>query len=276
MEAKVVVNNLITLYREKKLSHAYLIETNSVSKCYYDIKKVVKGICCNSTYSEKCEKCNMCHLIDENSLPSLITIEHDGKSIKKEAIENLKNTFSKIPVYTDNNIYILKYPEKMNDTAFNKMLKFLEEPENNIIGFFITENKDNVANTIVSRCELLKINYSDNTESENLGIESSDYQHFFNLANEYSKKLDANDTSLIWYNSKVLINEITSRTEITLFLRILFNIYLEKLKNSLGSHDNLHIKLKIIAKYLEQLNYNVNTTLLLDSLVIEMGEENER
>ena len=46
----------------------------------------------------------------------------------------------------------------MNDTSFNKMLKFLEEPEDNILGFYITRNKDSVANTIVSRCELIKMN----------------------------------------------------------------------------------------------------------------------
>ena len=124
MEAKEVVKNLIDLYREKKLAHAYLIETNNITKCYEDIKVIIKNINCFHEYKENCSECNLCHLIDENTLPSFITIEPDGKNIKKESIEFLKNAFSKVPIYTENNIYVIKYAEKMNGTAFNKMLKF--------------------------------------------------------------------------------------------------------------------------------------------------------
>jgi len=272
VEANIVINSLIDLYREKKLAHAYLIETNNVTKCYIDVKKIIKGICCKEIYKEDCSNCNLCHLIEENNLPSLITIEPDGKNIKKEAIENLKQSFSKIPIYTENNIYIIKYPEKMNDTAFNKMLKFLEEPEDNIIGFFITENKDNVANTIVSRCELIKMNYSGSLESDILGIDEEQYNFYIELANNYCDKIENKDSDLLWYNSSVLLKEISSRSEVTIFLKILFNIYMEKLKNNLALKDLFYEKTKIIAKYLEQLNYNVNLSLLLDSLVIEIGD----
>ncbi|MBQ6840861.1 MAG: hypothetical protein IJO63_01940 [Bacilli bacterium] len=272
METNAVVNNLITLYREKKLAHAYLIETNNIVKCYEDVKKIVMGICCPSNFQDNCSECNLCHLIKENNLPSLITVEPDGKNIKKEAIENLKSSFSKIPVYTENNIYIIKSPEKMNDTAFNKMLKFLEEPEDNIIGFFITENKDNVANTIVSRCEILKINYKSNSDSDVLGVDEDTYNRYFELAQEYQNMLEKNDSSIVWYNNSVLAKELSNRTEITIFLKLLFNLYMENVKVNHEDREFVFKKVKIISKYLEQLNYNVNTSLLLDSLAIEMGE----
>lgn len=272
MEIEILVNQLINLYREKRMAHAYLIETNNINKCFSDIKKVIKGISCVDKYEEKCTKCNICHLIDLNSLPSLIVIEPDGKNIKKEAIENLKSSFSTKSVYTENNIYVIKYPEKMNDTAFNKMLKFLEEPEENIIGFFLTENKDNVANTIVSRCEIVKFNYLNNDKSDLLGINSEEYENLKNLAIEYQKMLDDNNSSIIWYNNSVLSKKLLNRNEIIIFLRILFDLYLEQL----GKKTNIYKKINIISKYLEQLNYNVNTLLLLDSLAIEVGEVYEK
>lgn len=272
MEAKNVVNKLITLYREHKLAHAYLIETNNISKCYEDVKKIVKGINCKENYSENCKTCNLCYLIDKNNLPSLITIEPDGKNIKKEAIENLKNVFSKIPLYTTNNIYIIKYPERMNDTAFNKMLKFLEEPEENIIGFFITENKDNVANTIVSRCEIEKMLYNDNTDSEILGIDQNSYTNIFSLAQSYIQMIEKKDKMIVWYNNYVLSKELSNRSEIIVFFKLLFKIYLEKIEKNEADRNVFLKQINIIKKYLAQLNYNVNTLLLLDSFAIEIGE----
>lgn len=277
MEAKEVVNNLITLYREKRLAHAYLIETNNMIKCYEDVKLIIKGIFCKNNYKESCSDCNLCHLIDHNSLPSLITIEPDGKNIKKEAIEDLKSVFTKLPVYTNNNIYIIKYPEKMNATAYNKMLKFLEEPEDNIIGFFITENKDNVANTIVSRCELLKMNYNSNNEAEILGIEEDLYNNLYALAEEYINNIISKFNEVVWYNNNVLNKELTNRVEITVFVKILFNIYLTNFKQETNIKEKkiLFKQIRILNKYLEELNFNVNTSLLLDSLAIELGEAYE-
>lgn len=274
MKVDAVLKNLLTLYHERKMAHAYLIETNNVNKCCNDLKKIIKAICCKEKYSDDCLKCNICHLIDENLLPSLIIIEPDGKNIKKEAIENLKHAFSQIPIYTENNIYLLKYPEKMNDTAFNKMLKFLEEPEENIIGFLITDNKDYVANTIVSRCEIIKMNYNNNSNYDNLGIDSTMYDNYYNLACEYKKRIDNNDIDLLWYNTSVLLKEIPTRLNIINFLKILLNIYLEELNNQVDGKNKIYFKVKIISKYLEQLNFNVNISLLLDSLAIEMRDSN--
>ena len=109
-------------------------------------------------------------------MPNIITIEPDGKSIKKDAVENLKKVFSLKPTYMPFNIYIIKYPEKMNASAYNKMLKFLEEPEEGIIGFYISKNKDNVASTIISRCELVKSYYNNINSSDVSGMSEEEYQ----------------------------------------------------------------------------------------------------
>lgn len=271
MEAKEVVNNLIALYREKKFAHAYLVETNNIQQCFEDIKKIVKFIFCNTEYSDGCLQCNLCHLIEENNLPSLIVIEPDGKSIKKEAIESLKKSFSTTPIYTSQNIYIIKYPEKMNDTAFNKMLKFLEEPEENIIGFFITENKDYIASTIVSRCELVKMMYNVEANEERYNLSAEEYKKYLELVNFYINSLENDQHNLVWYNNSVLVKELAERNNIIIFLKLLFSLFLQKI-NPNEQCTKAHQCLKIIEKYLNQLNYNVNAALLLDSLSIELGE----
>ncbi|MBE6155574.1 MAG: hypothetical protein E7164_02310 [Firmicutes bacterium] len=270
MKAENIINKLTTLYHEKKLSHAYLIETNNLSKCVNDVKIIIKRINCKNEYSDSCGLCNLCHLVDQNNLPSFIIIEPDGKSIKKDAIENLKDSFSKKPIYTDNNIYIIKSPEKMNGTAYNKLLKFLEEPEDNIIGFFITENKDDVANTIISRCEIIKIMYDDNTNYDLLGINENQYNHLKDLAIEYRNQIENSSSDLVWYNSSVLLKEFENRNDTINFLKILLSFYMKDLSDNYNQH--LHQKVKIISKYLEEINFNVNISLLLNSLAIELGE----
>lgn len=267
-----VFDNLLKIYRENKFAHAYLFETNNVENCYQKVIELIKKMLCSNEYAEKCHKCEICHLIDEGNIPSIITIEPDGKKIKKDAIEDLKKVFSLMPSYIPYNIYIIKYPEKMNDTAFNKMLKFLEEPEDNILGFYITDNKDNIASTIISRCEVVKYFLGNNKQL----IDSLDDELktlILNISQEYFEKIEKRASNLLWYNSSVILKTLNTSEQIVCLLNLLYNKYETKLHQK-GSKLIL-AKMKVIAKYLEQLNYNVNISLLLDSFVIEMGDIDE-
>ena len=148
MNINAALLELINIYHENKLAHAYLIETNNVDRCLLELKEVVKEIFKDIQ--------NINTLIDNNTLPSLIIINSSEKTIKKDDIEFLQKSFSLSSMYTDKSIYIIVNPEKMNSSAYNKILKFLEEPEANILGFFITNSKENIASTIISRCEIIK------------------------------------------------------------------------------------------------------------------------
>lgn len=265
MKAEEVINNLINLYRENRLSHAYLIETNHIEKCILDVKKIIKGMSCVHGKIDNCNECNLCNLIDNNNLPSLIILEPDGKYIKKDSVDDLKKRFSTTPIYTKNNMYIVISPENMNDASFNRMLKFLEEPEENIIGFFITMNKDNVADTILSRCEILKIIYQledDIIYDDNLN------------SSEYLNVLKDSSNNILWYNNTVLLKQLETRNDAVLFLKSI----LKKSLNNYITTKNIEDKkiANIVNKYLEQLNYNVNLSLLFNSLAIEIGEVYER
>ena len=139
MEVSKKLEFILKQNEKNKLSHAFLIETNDITRCLEEVKFIIKNINCQNKFSLDCkEKCNLCNLIDKNNLPSLIIIEPDGMSIKKEQILYLEEKFAKKPVYSLYNMYIILNAEKMNLASSNTILKFLEEPEPNIIGFFIT------------------------------------------------------------------------------------------------------------------------------------------
>ena len=69
-----IFQELIQAYRENKLAHAFLIETNDKEKSYHSLLQFLKILNCPDEYKEGCSNCNLCHLIDTNSLPSLLTV----------------------------------------------------------------------------------------------------------------------------------------------------------------------------------------------------------
>ena len=286
-----VLDRLVDYYHENKISHVYLVETNNVELCLEDLKKIVKQIFCAGKYQENCTVCNICNLIDQNYLPSLAIIEPDGSTIKKEQILELKRNFSTVPIYTKDNIYIIKNAEAMTQSSANTMLKFLEEPEEHIMGFFITSNLNNVIPTIRSRCEVIKAMY----DVHELNIDSvfdDSNSEFLNIAMTYLEKLEVEKKDSIMYNRSILLGKISAREDIKKLFQIILIIYEEFLKNSLNlpskyqkfaknnflSSYNSKALLKrvnLVAQFLEDISSNVNLELLLDKFVIDLGDVDE-
>ena len=247
MEVKVL-ENLVKYYHENKLSHAYLIE--------------------------------------QNYLPSLIVVSPDGMNIKKEQILDLKKQFSTVPIYTKENIYVIKNAEKLNGASANTMLKFLEEPEPNIIGFFITDNANNVISTIRSRCEVIRAIYGSN-ELDSKTLMKDDYKDYYDIAVKYLEKIEVEKKDGIMYNRDIVLNKFNERNDIKTIFKVLLIIYEELLNKKLGLETNLDLevlskfdflsnneiikRIKMVIRYIEDIDSNVNIELLLDKFVIELG-----
>ena len=272
-------------YKEKKLAHAYLISTNNIEQCYKVLLNVIKNIFCVDEYSENCDKCTLCHLIDINNLPSLKTVVPDGSFIKKEQVMELKELFSKESQYTKESIYIIKEAEKMNKESANTMLKFLEEPEGNVIGFFITNNEDSILSTIKSRCQTLEVNFPNN-EFEDLNISEEDYIKYSDILTDYLYKIEVERTGSILYNREYLID--LEKNDLIIMLKMILKIYKEKLENKIlkktsdnfeylnkYSYNNLKNKVNLLIETIKKTSYNINMELLLDDFVLEMEALNE-
>lgn len=283
---RIIINieeleKLSKYYRNGNIAHAYLISTNNIDKCMKVLINVIKNIFCVQQYSENCNKCSLCHLIDLGNLPSLKIIEPEGSYIKKEQILDLESSFSKSSQFTDASIYIIKNCEKMNKESANTMLKFLEEPEGNIIGFFVTNSVNNILPTISSRCQHLEINF-ENEIYESLNINKEKYDKLEIIVSDYIKKIEIEKRENILYN-KICLEDYEKEDIIDIF-KILLNIYQNKLENKYLnknidnkygflddlSEKNLKSKIKLIIEILNELMYNVNIDLLLDRFVLEM------
>lgn len=268
------IKSLVKKFNENKLSHVFLMETNDKNALLLDILELCKILNCPNEYDAKCEKCNLCHLIETNSLPSLKIISPDGQAIKKSQMEELKNDFVGIPYLSRYNIYIIQDAEKFNASSANTMLKFIEEPEQNILGFLITNNKENVINTIKSRCEIIKA-YYDAEETRNVD------ERIKELAKDYLYKLEVEKNKSILYN-KVILDEKLEKEEVLALFQIILNIYLDLLNNKPVleklevlkelSYQEVIKRISLVNEVIERLNYNVNVNLLLDYFVLSLED----
>lgn len=277
-----IFQELVHAYHENKLAHAFLLETNDKEKCYQTILHFLKVLNCPKEFQENCITCNLCHLFDTNSLPSLITIYPDGQNIKKEQILELKKAFQTKPVFSKYNMYIIMDAENLNSSSANTMLKFLEEPEEHIIGFFVTNNKENVIDTIKSRCQIL-LDYYDVDDMSEI---PSEYQK---IALDYALEVETTHDDALLYNKDILLPIIKDKKcAFWLFkslLKLYENLYYSSLKISELQEENEKFrfllkknseyffrKIQLILEILDELNYNLNISLVLDRFVLEEGD----
>ena len=272
IEAKQI-NLLLEKLHENKLAHAFLLETNNDLKCYNDVVTFIKMMNCPQSYEENCDKdCNLCNLINNNQLPSFIVIEPDGQVIKKEQILNLMRKFSTKPIFSKYNVYIIKQADRFNSSAANTILKFLEEPEDNIIGFFITNNKENVLSTIRSRCQIVNAEYEEN----GFVIE----EEYLEQVKLYLNYIFTND-DVVLFNKVNMSNLYDDRKKWEMFfLTMLFYIKnccfeksVDKIEviNKINSQQAIKI-ISLIEQILKYIKSNVNIDMILDKFVIEMRD----
>jgi len=269
------INNLVNSYHENKFSHAFLFVTNDIDRCRNDVLELIKVISCPSSYSDDCKTCNLCYQIDKGSLPNLIQIYPDGMNIKKEQILNIEEHFSAKPIYLKNNIYIINNADKLNKAAANTMLKFLEEPEDNILGFFITNNKEQMLDTIKSRCQIVLVNYV----AGELLTSDENFSNIKELSQIYLKSLLIEKKDGIILNKMVFTESVLDRNELHNCLKFWMILFTDAIKQKdLNEFDFLYnidiYKLininKIVFNTLKNVTTNVNMELLMDEFVLEV------
>ena len=146
---KILVNSI----KNNKISHAYLfsgprgIGKTSMAKIF------AKAINCEN-FSKKGDVCNECeHCVEANN-QSVDIIEIDAASNNGvDQIRDLKNKISIVPSNLNYKVYIIDEVHMLTNSAFNALLKTLEEPPSYVVFILATTEFYEVPETIVSRCQ---------------------------------------------------------------------------------------------------------------------------
>ena len=225
---------IIKSFSEEKNSHAFLFVTNNIEKCYQDCIDIIKKINCANGVPDNCE-CNICNTIDKNTNPDVISIFPDGKEIKKDQILDVIRKFSMKPSINKYSSYVIVNADKMNDATANKMLKFLEEPEGKIVGFYITDKLQSILPTIKSRCEVFNYRFGANSILDILEITEEEYGSYYDYAAQLIKMLNDSPKYVLMSESKNFAKK--ERFEIEAILKLMSKIYTIKFESvTLGKY----------------------------------------
>jgi len=251
MQESSNLNLILKNYHENKLSHAFLVDTNSLEETLKEIKKIIAEILSDIP--------NVKNLIEKGNLLNLKIIYPDGQFIKKEQILNLKNDFKTIPIYSKYNIYIIMEAEKLNSSSSNTLLKFLEEPEDNILAFLITNNKQSILETIISRCQyynhFIKIDLEE--------------KQYFNILSDFLEMVHKDKNKALLYAKRKLNDEINDKNKCTIFFQEILSYYNDILIKQQINKGFIISQIALVNEMLYRLNYNVNIPLLLESFILK-------
>lgn len=136
-----------------KISHAYLFTgTRGTGKtsCAKILAKAVN--CLQLNNGEPCGECEMCRAAAGDELTDIMEIDAASNN-GVDNIRDLKEQVSFTPVAGKYRVYIIDEVHMLSLSAFNALLKTLEEPPSHVVFILATTEVHKLPSTILSRCQ---------------------------------------------------------------------------------------------------------------------------
>lgn len=296
----IVTKLLLNSFENNKLVQAYLFVSNDKSFLLdYAISFSKKLI--TENYDEK-----ICNMINNNNYPELKIIEPVNNIIKKEQLLELQQSFQLKPTLGNKLVYIINGADKLHVSSANTILKFLEEPSENIVAILLTDNLPRVLPTIKSRCQNLIFKNKKEENLNKLDILLNEYKTKVYDKEDYVEQfnnLKENMVSFIKQIEKLKIKEFIhykdsifdiykTKDEINILFDfmlyfyydmlnlmisrkfIYMNDYVEDMNEiiQINDIDKIQKKLQLIENTKIKLETNMNLKLLMDEFIIKYSE----
>lgn len=261
-------------------SHAYLFNVNSLDSSFLYAKEFAKSIILQGIDKKIFEYEDISYKIDNDEFDDLYVVNPETIGINSEEINKLLN-YMETKSLRDNGrrVYIIYGFERLTRDISNKILKFLEEPQDNIYAILLTENFEKILPTIVSRCQVMNFSFPNKEDN----IEKIE------LMMKFLSTLIVNKKKTIAYENDYFYESLTNRLDFYDNFEVLERIISETLNSKyqnienkyvlddLKSYPNLTIinLLNVTNKLKCLIKNNINLNLLLDRYIIEITEELE-
>ncbi|WP_342261197.1 DNA polymerase III subunit gamma/tau [Spiroplasma endosymbiont of Notiophilus biguttatus] len=160
--------NIVRILKNSVLNnsfnHAYLFSGSKGTGKTSTAKIFAKAINCqNNIDGDACNTCENCISISSNNCIDILEI--DGASNNGvDEIRSIRDNINLLPMNFKYKVYIIDEVHMLTTSAFNALLKTLEEPPQHIIFILATTEPYKVIPTIISRClwfEFKKINVNE-------------------------------------------------------------------------------------------------------------------
>ena len=145
---KILKNSILT----GKIGHAYIFSgprgtgKTSIAKIF---SKAVN--CLENDSGDLCGKCSVClsNFDDEIDIVEIDAASNNGVDEIREIRTNVKL----VPNHLKYKVYIIDEVHMLSTSAFNALLKTLEEPPSNVIFILATTEFNKIPATVISRCQ---------------------------------------------------------------------------------------------------------------------------
>ena len=170
---------------KNRLHHAYLFTgTRGVGKTTL-ARILAKSLNCEESISSKpCQKCTTCKDIDKGRYIDLIEVDA-ASNTQVDNMRDLLENAQYAPTSGRFKVYIIDEVHMLSKSAFNAMLKTLEEPPSHVKFILATTDSKKIPITVISRC--LQFNLKQMT-AENI------FSYLKNILKE--EKITAEDESI--------------------------------------------------------------------------------
>ena len=139
--------------QNNKISHAYLFSGSRGTGKTSCAKILAKAVNCeNSQNGNPCNKCEACRSIDMGIATDVIEMDAASNN-GVDDVRTLKDEIAFNPAILKYRVYIIDEVHMMSSSAFNALLKTLEEPPPYVVFILATTEFHKLLPTIVSRCQ---------------------------------------------------------------------------------------------------------------------------
>ncbi|MDE0180057.1 MAG: DNA polymerase III subunit gamma/tau [Caldilineaceae bacterium] len=147
-----VTKTLLNALRDERVAHAYLFAGPRGTGKTSTARILAKALNCLDDDARPCNRCSLCSAINEGRLLDLIEID----AASNNSVDDIRELREKVgfqPSEARYKVYIIDEVHMLSSSAFNALLKTLEEPPPYARFVLATTEPHRIPATVLSRCQ---------------------------------------------------------------------------------------------------------------------------
>lgn len=149
---KHITTTLVHQIQSGNISHAYLFTGSRGTGKTSTAKIFAKAINCqNPQNGSPCGECEVCRALSDPNNMDIVEIDAASNN-RVDEVRDIREKVKFMPVSAKYKVYIIDEVHMLTESAFNALLKTLEEPPKHIVFILATTEVQKLPATIISRC----------------------------------------------------------------------------------------------------------------------------